>query len=467
MLNRIIVNKKRVIIFVVLIVVILTGFVEVYSYEKLEKIKLEGSVYYRERMLLLPGSTIKISLINLSIMDTEKSVLLEEEIKPEGQVPVPFTLEIDRNDLSEKYLYGLRAQITSKEDTILWITPEVTMLDPFKQKKDIDLLLKRLLLEEDTIQNNFATAEGIYFIVQNNELQSNDDLNEIEIIMPGGKIKNLTKVPAASGAKYSNGDIVFWNKGKKGMIQVDDIVYNTKLEDFEDNNGQKGQDLLENRKTLAVIKEIKHNADSIRVLIDNKGQELLLNISDETEIIGIDNKQISYDKLKEVERGSKIIAYYKPTMALSLPPQSAAVKIVILPYIKDVSSSKIDIYKTEDIAYKSQSLEDKAREEISTFKALGQEPGWSLEVIEDKNLTLITNYGESKLNVSMNQVKKNIINNVLSYSIETSLFTMKIEVIKEEYTDTMSGKKYPYTVKVRISDKELIGGGYNASGILF
>jgi membrane-bound inhibitor of C-type lysozyme len=40
------------------------------------------------------------------------------------------------------------------------------------------------------------------------------------LILPSGSL-TLTQVEAASGAKYSNGHVTFWNKGRHALLEID------------------------------------------------------------------------------------------------------------------------------------------------------------------------------------------------------------------------------------------------------
>jgi uncharacterized membrane protein len=48
----------------------------------------------------------------------------------------------------------------------------------------------------------------------------------------------------------------------------------------------------------------------------------------------------------------------------------------------------------------------------------------------------------------------------IQYNVRTSLVDFQILVKKEKHSDIMSGRIFPYTVKIKAEDRELIGGAY-------
>ena len=55
----------------------------------------------------------------------------------------------------------------------------------------------------------------------------NDDsrANEITLYLPERDL-TLVRVRAASGAKYQNNNILFWNKGDRALLKIEGNTYN-------------------------------------------------------------------------------------------------------------------------------------------------------------------------------------------------------------------------------------------------
>ena len=81
--------------------------------------QIVGSVVYRERMLLPPGSELEIQLQDVSRADAPASVLATVMITPEGGPPYPFTIDYDPARIDARMRYALRATIR-REDRLLF-----------------------------------------------------------------------------------------------------------------------------------------------------------------------------------------------------------------------------------------------------------------------------------------------------------------------------------------------------------
>lgn len=83
--------------------------------------QLTGSVTYRERIALPPGAVVNVMLLDVSMVGVAPRVVAKQEIRPEGQVPIPFVLPYDRAAIEREHRYGLRATITDANGRLLWI----------------------------------------------------------------------------------------------------------------------------------------------------------------------------------------------------------------------------------------------------------------------------------------------------------------------------------------------------------
>ncbi|MEH6608138.1 MAG: YbaY family lipoprotein [Halioglobus sp.] len=73
--------------------------------------KIEGTVVYRERILLRPGSELEIQLQDVSRPDAMASVLATVMMTPEGAPPFPFVIDFQPAQINEGMHYALRATI--------------------------------------------------------------------------------------------------------------------------------------------------------------------------------------------------------------------------------------------------------------------------------------------------------------------------------------------------------------------
>ena len=83
--------------------------------------RLTGSVTYRERIALPPDAVVNVLLLDVSMLGVPPRVVAKQEIRPQGQVPIPFVLEYDRAAIDPAHRYGLRANIVDANGRLLWI----------------------------------------------------------------------------------------------------------------------------------------------------------------------------------------------------------------------------------------------------------------------------------------------------------------------------------------------------------
>src|SRR3546814_8161159 len=76
---------------------------------------VRGSLTYRERIALPPGSVAEVTLQDVSRADAPSTILARQTIPLEGrQVPVPFDLKVDRAQLQSGMRYSVRGVIRDK-----------------------------------------------------------------------------------------------------------------------------------------------------------------------------------------------------------------------------------------------------------------------------------------------------------------------------------------------------------------
>ena len=76
-----------------------------------EGVKVSGVVTYRDRIAMPKGAVVIARLVDITKADAPAIVLCEQKITAPGQVPVPFVLTADGEDLSENHNYAIDATI--------------------------------------------------------------------------------------------------------------------------------------------------------------------------------------------------------------------------------------------------------------------------------------------------------------------------------------------------------------------
>lgn len=71
-----------------------------------------GTVAYRQRIALPPTAIIEVQLQDVSLQDAAAVTLASETIESDGrQVPIPFSLSYDANEINPRHTYAVRASI--------------------------------------------------------------------------------------------------------------------------------------------------------------------------------------------------------------------------------------------------------------------------------------------------------------------------------------------------------------------
>jgi putative lipoprotein len=101
---------------------------------------IEGSVTYRERMMLPPGVEVEVQLQDISKADAGATVLATVLITPQGGPPYNFAIEYDPSTIDPRMRYALRATISMGERLLFTSTDYI---DPF-QGNPVEITVKRV-----------------------------------------------------------------------------------------------------------------------------------------------------------------------------------------------------------------------------------------------------------------------------------------------------------------------------------
>lgn len=102
--------------------------------------RVEGTVIYRERMLLPPGAEVEVQLQDISKADALASVIATVLVTPEGGPPYHFAIDYDPARIDERMRYALRATISVGEQLMFSSTDYI---DPFAGNP-VEILVQRV-----------------------------------------------------------------------------------------------------------------------------------------------------------------------------------------------------------------------------------------------------------------------------------------------------------------------------------
>ena len=126
--------------------------------------RIEGSVIYRERMLLPPGFEVEVQLQDISKADAMAAVLDAVLLTPGGAPPYRFAIEYDPAEINPRMRYALRATI-SDGDRLLFTSTDY--IDPFKGNP-VEILVHRV---PEPVRRDGPSLEGVTWILQTLEGQ--------------------------------------------------------------------------------------------------------------------------------------------------------------------------------------------------------------------------------------------------------------------------------------------------------
>jgi putative lipoprotein len=104
---------------------------------------LSGEVFYRERMMLPPGSTLTVALEDVSRMDVPAEILASATYTPETAPPYAFALTYDPEQIQPNHRYALRARIESNEQ-LMFINMEHVPAFAVPEGQTVRMLVRRV-----------------------------------------------------------------------------------------------------------------------------------------------------------------------------------------------------------------------------------------------------------------------------------------------------------------------------------
>ena len=109
-------------------------------------VTVSGTVAYRERMALVPGSTVEVVVEDSALADAPAKRLGSQTITPAGQVPIPFPFQVsvDTANVEVNARAGLRATIKGPDGALLFTTTTHEPVDLRKDSTGHALVLQRV-----------------------------------------------------------------------------------------------------------------------------------------------------------------------------------------------------------------------------------------------------------------------------------------------------------------------------------
>jgi len=108
-------------------------------------------------------------------------------------------------------------------------------------------------------------------------------------------------------------------------------------------------------------------------------------------------------------------------------------------------------------ASSTDSVWDKARQRGVSLRAIGQEPGWLLEITKGIEILLVTDYGENRNSYPYVEPRVHQEERRTVYLLNDG--DLVIEIREELCLDSMSGERFSASVKITTPQRTLEGCG--------
>ncbi len=191
-----------------------------------ESTRVSGTVSYRERIALAPGSLVIVTLEDTSKADAIATMLGEARITIErNQVPIGFAIEVEPGRIDPRHRYAVRARILDPQGALRWTStqayPVITGGHPSSVDVQVEAIRSAVAADPGAAP---APSQVLVFVCDEGEFHVRMNPGQVELVLPDRTLV-LPQVPAASGARYQEGHTLFWNQGNEARLEIDGKVY--------------------------------------------------------------------------------------------------------------------------------------------------------------------------------------------------------------------------------------------------
>jgi uncharacterized membrane protein len=106
-----------------------------------------------------------------------------------------------------------------------------------------------------------------------------------------------------------------------------------------------------------------------------------------------------------------------------------------------------------------QAIWEHAKLNGADFRAIGNEPGWNLEIRHQSKLILVTNYGSEKYELDLPEPDIDKTNRTTRYNIDQDGQKIDLTISGKPCRDSMSGEQFESSVEVMLNGGTLRGCG--------
>lgn len=185
---------------------------------------ITGTATYLERIMMPPGSSLRVQLLDNLLADTPKAVLSEVTLMDLAGPPFAFSLPYDPVKLRPGGQYGLHASLSDADGKLWFVTDTRVPVDP-ASNTPVEMRLVRVAAAGPEAAGGATTAAAAskpsYW--QCGEVRVSADFSDKErtTLSFNGRNLVLPLAMSGSGARYADGKgNEFWTKGDSGTLSL-------------------------------------------------------------------------------------------------------------------------------------------------------------------------------------------------------------------------------------------------------
>jgi putative lipoprotein len=433
--------------------------------------RLTGTVLYRERIALPADATIEVRLEDVSRADAPADVIAAQTIAPGGrQVPIPFEVAYAPERIEPNRRYGLRAAIRSASgDLMFTTTAHHAVLEQGAALSGIELLVQRV----GSSGAGGAPSAGAAGSPQSTGSITGASWRLVSITRAGGAVERVPSEPAytiefGADGRYSGQAHCNRYMGGYERPAADRIA------------------IRGGASTLAACPPPSIADEFLRTLA---GATRYVVRNDELELAADDGRSLTFaraapqaaapevgrtfvydcdgDVSFTVRTGPGELALWAPeslggayTVLAASPPGSPqryqeSDSVVVID--GDSATFEIGGQRFADCMSNPAKVPwADAKRRGATFRALGNEPAWNLEIFPDR-VAMVTNLGEDRTELAHDGPAVDGTRTTYRATRDGRELTVVIE--RQPCTDTMSGEAFEAAATVTFGEETFRGCG--------
>ncbi|GAA5074652.1 YbaY family lipoprotein [Lysobacter panacisoli] len=181
-----------------------------------------GNATYLERILMPPGSTLRVQLIDSQLADTLQAVIADATLRDLSGPPYAFSLPYDPVKLRPNGQYGLHATLSGPDGRPWFVTDTRVPVDPARNEP-VELRLVRVKSAQEA---GTGATKPTYWQCGETRIGASfegsaDAGKQTVALSINGRALSLPLARSASGARYADdAGNEFWTKGASGTLTL-------------------------------------------------------------------------------------------------------------------------------------------------------------------------------------------------------------------------------------------------------